>query len=178
MKLIIAIIHDEDNDRVSDILNAEDIRATFIASTGSFLRSGRKSRKKTQAGKGKATKYRMHDQHYLAEDGHRDDPRLGAAMRRRDSISPWVHHSLGCGGSSRRVHACLCGNRFHLVPHCVSAADVMNAVNPIQWLRPKAAKQPARSRLRISQICQAACASTATSPASQTARAGRAVCGE
>jgi len=41
MKLIIAIIHDEDNDRVSDIWNAEDIRATFIASTGSFLRSGR-----------------------------------------------------------------------------------------------------------------------------------------
>ena len=41
MKLIIAIIHDEDNDRVSEILNAEDIRATFIASTGGFLRSGR-----------------------------------------------------------------------------------------------------------------------------------------
>ncbi|MEL7646349.1 MAG: cyclic-di-AMP receptor [Anaerolineaceae bacterium] len=41
MKLIIAIIHDEDNDRVSAMLNAEGIRATFIASTGGFLRSGR-----------------------------------------------------------------------------------------------------------------------------------------
>jgi Uncharacterized protein conserved in bacteria len=41
MKLIIAIIHDEDNDRVSETLNAEGIRATFIASTGGFLRSGR-----------------------------------------------------------------------------------------------------------------------------------------
>ncbi len=38
MKLIIAIIHDEDNDRVSAPLNAvKSIRATFIASTRSFL---------------------------------------------------------------------------------------------------------------------------------------------
>jgi len=41
MKLIIAIIHDEDNDRVRESLNTEGIRATFIASTGGFLRSGR-----------------------------------------------------------------------------------------------------------------------------------------
>jgi Uncharacterized protein conserved in bacteria len=41
MKLIIAIIHDEDNDRVRESLNKEGIRATFIASTGGFLRSGR-----------------------------------------------------------------------------------------------------------------------------------------
>ena len=40
-KLIIAIIRDEDNDRVSAKLTAEDFRVTQIASTGGFLRSGR-----------------------------------------------------------------------------------------------------------------------------------------
>ncbi|MFZ3070552.1 MAG: cyclic-di-AMP receptor [Anaerolineaceae bacterium] len=41
MKLIIAIIRDEDNDRVSEKLIGEAFRVTFIASTGGFLRSGR-----------------------------------------------------------------------------------------------------------------------------------------
>lgn len=41
MKMIIAIIRDEDNDRVSSKLTAEEFRVTFIASTGGFLRSGR-----------------------------------------------------------------------------------------------------------------------------------------
>ena len=41
MKLIIAIIHDEDNDRVSRMLTSENFRVTMIASTGGFLRSGR-----------------------------------------------------------------------------------------------------------------------------------------
>lgn len=41
MKLIIAIIHDEDNDRVSRMLTGENFRVTMIASTGGFLRSGR-----------------------------------------------------------------------------------------------------------------------------------------
>jgi len=41
MKLIIAIIHDEDNDRVSRMLTGESFRVTMIASTGGFLRSGR-----------------------------------------------------------------------------------------------------------------------------------------
>jgi uncharacterized protein YaaQ len=41
MKLIIAIIKDEDNDNVSKALTKEDFRVTFIASTGGFLRSGR-----------------------------------------------------------------------------------------------------------------------------------------
>lgn len=41
MKLIIAIIKDEDNDRVSQALTKENFRVTFIASTGGFLRSGR-----------------------------------------------------------------------------------------------------------------------------------------
>ena len=41
MKLIIAIIHDEDNDRVSRMLTDENFRVTMIASTGGFLRSGR-----------------------------------------------------------------------------------------------------------------------------------------
>jgi len=40
MKLIIAIIHDEDNDRVSRMLTGENFRVTMIASTGGFLRSG------------------------------------------------------------------------------------------------------------------------------------------
>lgn len=41
MKLIIAIIRDEDNDAVSSGLTKEGLRVTFIASTGGFLRSGR-----------------------------------------------------------------------------------------------------------------------------------------
>ena len=41
MKLIIAIIKDEDNDAVSKALTEKDFRVTFIASTGGFLRSGR-----------------------------------------------------------------------------------------------------------------------------------------
>ena len=41
MKLIIAIIHNEDNDRVSRMLTGENFRVTMIASTGGFLRSGR-----------------------------------------------------------------------------------------------------------------------------------------
>jgi uncharacterized protein YaaQ len=41
MKLIIAIIKDEDNDTVSKALTENDFRVTFIASTGGFLRSGR-----------------------------------------------------------------------------------------------------------------------------------------
>jgi uncharacterized protein YaaQ len=41
MKLIIAIIKDENNDAVSRALTNEKFRVTFIASTGGFLRSGR-----------------------------------------------------------------------------------------------------------------------------------------
>ena len=41
MKLIIAIIKDEDNDKVSQALTKGNFRVTFIASTGGFLRSGR-----------------------------------------------------------------------------------------------------------------------------------------
>lgn len=41
MKLIIAIIRDEDNDAVSKALTDKEFRVTFIASTGGFLRSGR-----------------------------------------------------------------------------------------------------------------------------------------
>jgi uncharacterized protein YaaQ len=41
MKLIIAIVRDEDNDAVSRTLTGEAFRVTFIASTGGFLRSGR-----------------------------------------------------------------------------------------------------------------------------------------
>lgn len=41
MKLVIAIIKDEDNDKVSRSLTRENFRVTFIASTGGFLRSGR-----------------------------------------------------------------------------------------------------------------------------------------
>jgi len=40
-KLIIAIIRDDDKERVSAKLTAEDFRVTQIASTGGFLRSGR-----------------------------------------------------------------------------------------------------------------------------------------
>jgi uncharacterized protein YaaQ len=41
MKLIIAIIKDEDNDMVSSALTEKGFRVTLIASTGGFLRSGR-----------------------------------------------------------------------------------------------------------------------------------------
>lgn len=41
MKLIMAIIKDEDNDRVSRKLTDEMFRVTFVASTGGFFRSGR-----------------------------------------------------------------------------------------------------------------------------------------
>ncbi|MGI6251733.1 MAG: cyclic-di-AMP receptor [Anaerolineaceae bacterium] len=41
MKLIIAIIPDEENDRISNQLTANEFRVTCIASTGGFLRSGR-----------------------------------------------------------------------------------------------------------------------------------------
>jgi uncharacterized protein YaaQ len=41
MKLIIAIIRDEDNEAVSKALTEKEFRVTFIASTGGFLRSGR-----------------------------------------------------------------------------------------------------------------------------------------
>jgi uncharacterized protein YaaQ len=41
MKLIIAIIKDEDNAAVSRALMKKNFRVTFIASTGGFLRSGR-----------------------------------------------------------------------------------------------------------------------------------------
>ncbi len=41
MKLLIVIIRDEDNDRVSAALTEQGYRVTFIASTGGFFRSGR-----------------------------------------------------------------------------------------------------------------------------------------
>lgn len=41
MKLIIAIIKDEDNESVSKALTKKAFRVTLIASTGGFLRSGR-----------------------------------------------------------------------------------------------------------------------------------------
>lgn len=41
MKLIIAIIKDADNDKVSRRLTDENYRVTYIASTGGFFRSGR-----------------------------------------------------------------------------------------------------------------------------------------
>ena len=41
MKLIMAIIKDEDNDCVSRKLTDEKFRVTFVASTGGFFRSGR-----------------------------------------------------------------------------------------------------------------------------------------
>jgi len=41
MKLIIAIIKDQDNDTVSRALTQKGFRVTLTASTGGFLRSGR-----------------------------------------------------------------------------------------------------------------------------------------
>jgi len=40
MKLIIAVVQDKDSNRLSNALIAEGIRATKLASTGGFLRSG------------------------------------------------------------------------------------------------------------------------------------------
>lgn len=40
MKLIIAIIHDEDTPNLIDALNEEGYRVTKLASTGGFLKSG------------------------------------------------------------------------------------------------------------------------------------------
>lgn len=40
MKMIIAVINDGDNDKVSQALIAADLRVTRIASTGGFLRRG------------------------------------------------------------------------------------------------------------------------------------------
>jgi uncharacterized protein YaaQ len=40
MKLIIAIIRDNDNDAISHALTSNDLRVTQIASTGGFLRRG------------------------------------------------------------------------------------------------------------------------------------------
>jgi len=40
MKLIIAIVSDTDNEKVSHALTSENFKVTFIASTGGFLRKG------------------------------------------------------------------------------------------------------------------------------------------
>ncbi|HWQ46490.1 MAG TPA: cyclic-di-AMP receptor [Longilinea sp.] len=40
MKMIIAILHEQDTDPVSHALTASDYRVTVIASTGGFLRKG------------------------------------------------------------------------------------------------------------------------------------------
>lgn len=40
MKLIIAVIQDKDSHRLSNVLVKQNIRATKLASTGGFLRSG------------------------------------------------------------------------------------------------------------------------------------------
>jgi uncharacterized protein YaaQ len=40
MKLIIAIVRDMDNDKVSHALTTESYRVTYVASTGGFLRRG------------------------------------------------------------------------------------------------------------------------------------------
>jgi uncharacterized protein YaaQ len=43
MKLIIAIVNDNDSDTVSQVLLDSDFRVTTIASSGGFLRKGRKT---------------------------------------------------------------------------------------------------------------------------------------
>ena len=43
MKMIIAILHDVDNDPVSHALTSANFRVTTIASTGGFLRRGQTS---------------------------------------------------------------------------------------------------------------------------------------
>lgn len=40
MKLVIAIIHDEDSGKLVEKLNEKDFRVTKLASTGGFLKSG------------------------------------------------------------------------------------------------------------------------------------------
>lgn len=40
MKLVIAIVHDEDSHRLLEVLNEEKFQVTKLASTGGFLRSG------------------------------------------------------------------------------------------------------------------------------------------
>ena len=40
MKMVIAVVQDKDSNRLSNALIAEGIRATKLASTGGFLRSG------------------------------------------------------------------------------------------------------------------------------------------
>lgn len=40
MKLVIAVVQDKDSNRLSNALVSEGIRATKLASTGGFLRSG------------------------------------------------------------------------------------------------------------------------------------------
>ncbi len=40
MKLVVAVVQDEDSNRLSDALTKNDYRATKLASTGGFLRSG------------------------------------------------------------------------------------------------------------------------------------------
>lgn len=40
MKLVIAIVHDEDANRLIEALNEKDFRVTKLASTGGFLKSG------------------------------------------------------------------------------------------------------------------------------------------
>ncbi|MEK4496338.1 cyclic-di-AMP receptor [Ureibacillus sp. FSL W8-0352] len=40
MKLVIAVIQDQDNNRLSNALMKQNFRATKLASTGGFLRSG------------------------------------------------------------------------------------------------------------------------------------------
>ena len=40
MKLIVAVVQDQDSNRLSTALTKNDFRATKLASTGGFLRSG------------------------------------------------------------------------------------------------------------------------------------------
>lgn len=40
MKLVVAVIQDQDSNRLSNALTKHDFRATKLASTGGFLRSG------------------------------------------------------------------------------------------------------------------------------------------
>ena len=41
MKLVIAIVQDKDSDQLSNQFIEHDVRATKLASSGSFLRSGK-----------------------------------------------------------------------------------------------------------------------------------------
>lgn len=40
MKLVVAVVQDQDSNRLSNALTKDDFRATKLASTGGFLRSG------------------------------------------------------------------------------------------------------------------------------------------